>query len=268
MICQCFLDDSKDANQSKMLVCAGFVGERSDWISFRSGWSKQLKEAGIDYFKTSEYKMLTGQFEKFRQLPPPHGRNAARAIRDNLLSIIHSYENLRWVGVCVPMDEWNSVASRPEATGVLEHAYHRAIESIWVETVRRGFRRSRRHRHSCVAFVHDDGPDYPELSALYTAFRKLNPITAKYMVGFAGLDDKLTPPLQAADLVANHTLEIGMKWLDNGKTVKDQSELQSSMGFLAVWREDYAKAVLHHELKRKGLPIPADLEKDYSRYLP
>jgi len=88
------------------------------------------------------------------------------------------------------------------------------------------------------------------------------------MVGFAGLDDKLTPPLQAADLVANHTLEIGMKWLDNGKTVKDQSELQSSMGFLAVWREDYAKAVLHHELKRKGLPIPADLEKDYSRYLP
>jgi hypothetical protein len=36
---------------------------------------------------------------------------------------------------------------------------------------------------------------------------------------------------------------------------------------LSVWREDYAKGVLHHELKRKGLPIPVDLERDYSEFL-
>jgi hypothetical protein len=87
------------------------------------------------------------------------------------------------------------------------------------------------------------------------------------MVGFSESDDKVMPPLQAADLIANHSLEIGLDWMDNGKTKAKESELQSSMGFLSVWREDYAKGVLHHELKRKGLPIPVDLERDYSEFL-
>ncbi len=250
-----------------MLVCAGWIGERGDWLDFCKRWNKRLQLDGIDYFKTSEYKMLKGQFEKFRNLPVPEGRNAANIVRDDLLTIIRSYDDLRSVGVCVPMDEWSAVAIRPEAVGILEHPYHRAVECIWVETVRRGFRRSRSHRHSVVAFVHDDGPDLAELSALYVAFKKLNPKTAKFMVGFGGLDDKVNPPLQAADLIANRSLEIGLDWVDNGKTIARESELHSSMGFLSVWRESYAKGVLHHELKRRGLPIPQDLEEDYSRFL-
>jgi hypothetical protein len=144
----------------------------------------------------------------------------------------------------------------------LEFPYRRAIESVWVETVRRGFRRSKAHHHSVIAFIHDDGPDYPELAALYSGFKKLNPRTAKFMVGFSGLDDKVNPPLQAADLIANHSLEIGIDWAENGKTKARELELQGSMGFLAVWREDYAKGVLHHELKRKKLPIPDDLQAE------
>lgn len=256
---KCFMDDSKDSQQARMLVCAGWIGERNDWIDFCGRWNKRLKSDGIDYFKTSEYKMLKGQFERFRKLPVPDGRNAALAVRDDLLSIIRSYANLKSVGVCIPIDEWNAVSNRPDAVGHLQFPYHRAIESVWCETIKRGFRRSQPHKHSVVAFVHDDGPDLPELSSLYTAFKKLNPKTAKHMVGFSGLDDKLNPPLQAADLIANHSLELGIDWLDNGKSAAKESELQSSMGFLAVWREDYARGVLRHELKRKGLPIPEDL---------
>lgn len=261
------MDDSKDHQQSKMLVCAGWIGERNDWLDFCKRWNERLKVDGIGYFKASEYKMLKDQFEKFRQFPAPDGRNAAKALRDDLLAIIRSYDNLRSVGVCIPMDEWNTVASRPEASGILEHPYHRAIESVWTETIRRGFRNSPTHRNSVVSFVHDDEDDFPQLSKLYVAFKKLNPKTAKYMVGFNALDDKLNPPLQAADLIANHSLEIAMEWAENGKTEAKQSELQSSMGFLSVWREDYAKGVLHHELKRRKLPIPEDLEADYSRFL-
>lgn len=262
MVCKCFMDDSKDSQQLRMLVCAGWIGERSDWLDFCVRWNKRLRADDIAYFKTSEYKMLKGQFAKFRDLPAPNGRNAAKSIRDDLLSIIRSYDNLRSVGVCIPMDEWNAVASRPEAKGILEFPYRRAIESVWTETVRRGFHRSRPHRHSVVAFIHDDGPDFPELASLYTAFKKLNPRTAKHMVGFSELDDKVTPPLQAADLIANHSLELGIKWLDNGKNLEEESELQSSMGFLSVWREDYAKGVLHHELRRKKCAIPAELENE------
>ena len=259
---KCFMDDSKDSRQAKMLVCAGWIGERSDWFDFCRKWNKRLASEGIDYFKTSEYKMLRGQFERFRKFPIPEGRNAARVIRDDLLAIIRGYDQLRSVGVCIPVDEWKAVSSRPEAKGILELPYHRAIESVWTETIRRGFRNSPAHRHSKVLFVHDDGPDFPKLAELYEAFKALNPRTAKYMNGFSGLDDKVTPPLQAADLIANHSLEIGIEWLENGKVRAKESELQSSMGFLSVWREDYAKGVLHHELKRKNLPIPEDLEAD------
>lgn len=261
---KCFMDDSKDSKQAKMLVCAGWIGERADWLDFMRRWNARLAVDQIAYFKTSEYKMLKGQFEKFRNLPAPDGRNAAKAVRDDLLAIIRSCDQLRSVGVCIPLDEWNVVANRPEASGVLEHPYHRAVESVWTETIRRGFRRSGPHRHSVVAFVHDDGPDHPVLASLYIAFKKLNPKTAKFMVGFSCLDDKANPPPQAADLIANHCLEIGLEWLETGKTAAKESELQDSMGFLAVWREDYAKGVLHHELSRKKLPIPADLEADIS----
>jgi hypothetical protein len=258
------MDDSKDSQQAKMLVCAGWIGERSDWLDFCQRWNKYLiGNQEIQYYKTSEYKMLMGEFKKFRQFPKPDGRNAAKKVRDTLLEIIKSYDNLRSVGVCIPMDEWNNVSNRPEAKGVLEFPYRRAIESVWVETVKRGFRRSREHRHSVCLFIHDDGPDYPKLAELYTAFKNLNSRTAKHMAGFSGLDDKLNPPLQAADLIASHTLEIGMDWLDNGKTSAKESELQSSMGFLSVWREKYAMGVLRHELKRRGLPLPDQLERDY-----
>lgn len=259
MIFLAYLDDSKDATQSEMYVCAGFIGERGLWQSFNSRWNARLDQDGLKYFKSSEYKMLSGQFSKFLQLPKPDGRNAARRIRDDLLTIIEEHQMLRWFGVCVPMDEWNAVVNRPEASGVLFEPYHRAVESVMVEVVKRGFRRLRSQRNSVVSFFHDDGPDAQELVSLYNSFKHLNPRTSKYIVGFSCLDDKSHPPLQAADLVANNSLEIAMKWLRNGKRDAELKELVETCGFLAVWREDYARGVLKHELKRKKLPIPLDL---------
>jgi hypothetical protein len=263
---KCFVDDSKDSQQAKMLVCAGWIGERNDWMAFCKRWNNRLTQDGIGYFKTSEYKMLKGEFEKFRSLTAPAGREAAREIRNDLLAIISSYEHIYSVGVCIPMDEWCTVSSRPEAKDILGHPYHRAIESVWFQTVKRGFRTIHTHRHSVVQFVHDEGPDSEELLSLYGAFKRLNPKTAKYLAGFACLDDKLNPPLQAADLIANHTLEIGIDWLDNGKSKVKELELQSSIGYLAVWNKHYARGLLCHELHRKKLPIPEDLLEEFPSY--
>ena len=54
---------------------------------------------------------------------------------------------------------------------------------------------------------------FERLAELYKQFKKLNKRTAKYLVGFSQLDDKVNPPLQAADLIANRTLEIGLDWI-------------------------------------------------------
>jgi hypothetical protein len=67
--------------------------------------------------------------------------------------------------------------------------------------------------------------------------------------------------------MANHSLEIGIDWQENDKTAAKESELelQSSIEFLTVWSEQDARSFLHHELKRKCLPIPEDLERDHSQ---
>src|ERR1019366_10392941 len=58
MIYNCCLDDSKDAKQLEMFVCAGFFGAKGDWSRFTSEWNIRLHQDGIGYFKTSEYRML------------------------------------------------------------------------------------------------------------------------------------------------------------------------------------------------------------------
>ena len=70
---KCFIDDSKDSQQSRMFVCAGWIAERGTWIEFSERWNDRLLVDGLNYFKTSEYKMLKGQFERFRKLPAPDG---------------------------------------------------------------------------------------------------------------------------------------------------------------------------------------------------
>ena len=65
MVYHCFLDDSKDKHQKKLMVSAGFFGRKEDWDGLRLAWKSVLKSHGIDYFKSSEYYRLDGQFERF-----------------------------------------------------------------------------------------------------------------------------------------------------------------------------------------------------------
>ena len=90
MVFQCFLDDSKDQDQSKVFVSAGFLGTIEYWSDLRAAWSKCLKQFGLEYFKTSEFKMLRGQFEvlKSAAYPSPKGREKANEIRDSLLAVL------------------------------------------------------------------------------------------------------------------------------------------------------------------------------------
>jgi hypothetical protein len=71
MVYQCFLDDSKDQNQSQMVISAGFFATKEDWGRLRSAWTTALRKEGIDYFKKSEYKMLEGQFKQFKTAAYP-----------------------------------------------------------------------------------------------------------------------------------------------------------------------------------------------------
>lgn len=259
MLFRCFLDDSKDEEQSKIFVSAGFLGVKDDWTALRVMWDQCLGESGIDYFKTSEWKMLQGQFARFRSAdyPIPKGREAASKIRDSLLEIPRLLRNIKGVGCLIPIDDYSRVCARPEALEFFAaKPYRRALEGVFNEVLRAVEALPGKHQ---VAFVHDDGPDFDELRRYYQEYRLINPRHGAMMVEFVPLDDKRHPPLQMADAIANFSQELGIRWLETGRKAFD-SPWPFNVYHLGIWDEDYMLGLLKHELKRRGKPIPGYLQ--------
>jgi hypothetical protein len=260
MIFRCYLDDSKDWKQEKVSVCAGFLGNKERWSSLTGTWNECLKRHRIDYFKTSEYKMMKGQFEQFRALDKPKGREKAQLIKNELQHIVKNHRRvIAGVGVAVNIQAYRKVQSRPEAQGILDpNPYHRALESVMFQVCKRV--RIDLKARDLVAFVHDDGDDFPELFTLYKDFRRKNPKTAKIMVGFAPLNDRLVPALQMADMVANDIQRNAVRYLKEGQLNKDDFEMHENMIHAGIWNEEYMLNVLKRSLVLAGKAIPQDLE--------
>jgi hypothetical protein len=267
MIYDCFLDDSKDEKQEHIVLSAGFFGTKQEWGNMRAQWGKILRDEGIEYFKTSEFKSLDGQFERFHdevKYPTPVGRDEARRIKAALQDVMKRHSLIRGIGITIPVADYNEVCARPEAQGVMFGSpYHRALESVMHETVK-VVRSMPGGNNNRVAFVHDEGSDSGELYKVYLNFKTNNPNTAKFMAGFSSLDDKIHPPLQAADMLANNTLSIGMEWLKENRAVEKQIEMQSSIQKLGIWDTHFMLSVLKRNLPRHGKVIPLDLQRpDY-----
>lgn len=252
MIYHCYLDDSADANEKRMMVCGGLVGKREEWLGFSRLWNARLAQNELQYFKSSECRMLQGEFSKYHtaDYPPPKGREAANSVREDLKSLIRDYDGIGWFGICLPIEDWKQYCE-DGAVDQLTDPYHRLLESVMVYVVKEGFRASPSMRNSRVVYVHDLENECPTYKKLYDAFCKLNPKTAKYSAGFSCLDDKSCPALQAADLVANYSLGLAMDWLRNGRRRNGFVEMQENLGFLKIWDPDYMRGVRDHERRRK-----------------
>jgi len=79
----CYMDDSADHARKTVFSVGGFVGKPEQWFDVERHWSRALKRAGIDYFRTYECVNLEGEFQK--KLVDVHGLTTARVIGDALL---------------------------------------------------------------------------------------------------------------------------------------------------------------------------------------
>lgn len=259
MVFNCFLDDSKDQNESKVFVSAGYFGTVDYWTALRVAWRKILEDNGLEYFKTSEYKMLRGQFSRFRSTAyePPRGREKASEIRDTLLAVPRGLSGIKGVGCAIPIEDYEKVCARPEAREFFEaHPYRRAIEGVFNEVGRAIETLPGNH---VVAYVHDDGDDFDQLRHYYEEYRAVNKRHAKIMSGFVPLDDREHPPLQMADALANFAQEKAVEWLRNGRKPME-SAWPFEVYHIGIWTERYMLGLVKHELKRRGQPIPEDLK--------
>jgi hypothetical protein len=244
-------DDSKDAKQDKIVVSAALFARKRTWKRFNTRWKQELRKHGLKYFKSSQCNSVRGEFMKLRRYPLPKAKGKAQKIRQKLETIIHKYR-IYGVGVSVPVQVFKKVAAMPESHGYFNcDPYQRCLESIFLEVVRGTSKLP--GKDNTVAFAHDDDSQFAKLRKYYRAFKKLNKNTAERMKGFVPLDDKLHPPLQAADLVANFSKGLTQDWPT--LPISEPERFRKTIIKMGIWTEDYMLGVAKHnaDLKAKGL---------------
>ncbi len=255
MVFETYLDDSGH-KPAKLMVSAGFCANREVWRDFRQDWKRLLANHSLRYFKSSECNHVSGEFRKLRKgkYAQDDEREEARKIRADFLGLVARHRGIVGVGVAVEMEAYSRLASLVGGRDILpQDPYKAALSSVIFETVRRV--RSRDPR-CMVVFLHDGNDRFDEFRGCYSAFRKLNPKTAKHCGGFAPQDDKQLAELQAADLIANHVAYIGSNSPDERLGLL---EMRENIAFLARWDEPYIAAILKHGLAKRGKPIPLEL---------
>ncbi len=89
-------------------------------------------------------------------------------------------------------------------------------------------------RGHVVTFGHDNGNDFNALHDLYNEFKKRNPRYSGILADFVPLDDKVNPPVQAADVAAWVTFQFANKFVAN-PTGENMNRLRQSMYKVVNW---------------------------------
>jgi hypothetical protein len=212
-----FIDDSADKRQKTTVVAGALVSAHSDWTQFGNLWKQKLKAGGIEYYRSTEYYGLNGQFSKFRDpvnYPKPAGRQTAAALVDGLESIIKA-SPLAGIAGIVPIQTYKEFrATVPGAAAKLhEDAFGLVLQTVIMECAY--LVRDKMPGFNRIAFVCDDGPKAELYSRAYAEFKHKNPVIAQVMNGLVHLDDKKWPQLQAADMVASLGKEASFQILQN-----------------------------------------------------
>lgn len=211
------LDESSDQKCETIFVAAGFIGLEDCWKDVERRWLEVLKKHGMQYFKSKEWKSLTGQFRKFRSnaYPKPLGGQTADAVREELVTIILS-SNLIGFAVGILMKDYNEVLQKMAASRVFYNddphveAYYSLMHEI-VRTVRR------KAKGKSVAIVYDDSTYSQKVEHAFKALKKIHPSIGSSLRTFLPLSDKDHVPLQAADILANLIKTTFEKWFENGR---------------------------------------------------
>lgn len=257
-----YIDDSSDEKQERVVVAGAYIGFYKGWSKLWAEWRQQLKNHNLDYFRATDYYSLRGEFQQFRdpvKYPKPLGSQAAKAALGDLERVIETNE-LAGIAVCVPMNLYSEVRKTEKHADEIFNpdAFHTALMALFkssAEWVRDEF------PGDTVGFYCDDSSRSPIYAALYASFKQCNPGLAWFMQGLSHIDDKRSPQMQTADLMAHlarvHFLERFPNFNDGDVAlakIEDFPRLRKLKVFsIQVWTRAYMMGVLKHEIERRGL---------------
>lgn len=231
-----YIDDSADRDRKLFVISGAIIGDESRWSPLYKPWRDRLAEDRIEYFKSSHCDMLNRQFHKFRAMA--NGRAKADKVRDDLDEIIRRLK-LVTLGVILPIPVYQQMLDDPVKFGPIPLVpYRLAFQQVLAECAKA---MRLLGRNNIVTFAHDDGDDFPQLHAIYKGFKKNNPHLASVMADFVPLDDKVHPPIQAADVAASVTYHYAQAWAVT-PDADNLKRLRKSMYKVNIWGDGKSKS--------------------------
>ena len=209
-----FLDESSDQEQKHVLCVGAFLGQKRYLDEIQNRWIDRLGQDGVAYFSAKECKSVRGPFEHLRErYGLQKAKQMTEVIRNDLENILLGSH---WIGFGfgIIIRDYESVlaefpiANRFYAADPTEHIYAQAMYEV-TRAVRREAKRWG------VAFVIDESTYSDHIIAAYKAMKKNQPVIAESAKTILPLDDKVTPSLQMADLLASVTKDVFLDWIIN-----------------------------------------------------
>jgi hypothetical protein len=202
-ILESFLDESADEQQEAAFCVGAFLCAKDILKVIQNAWVSRLQAENVAYFRASDCKAARGPFGGLRKTNGSLdlAKQAAFKIRTDLESILLSSH---WIGfgLCVDLPEYaNAWSALPEARLFFSEDPTVAAYSSMIQTITEAV--VKQPGNHAVKFVVDDSTYSEKISDAYEAVKTYQPELAQSMATLIPLDDKVTPPLQMADLIAS-----------------------------------------------------------------
>jgi hypothetical protein len=216
-----YSDESADEKCEQAFCVGAIIAGAHHWALIQDEWKKRLN--GLDHFSCKDHRTLGGPFQKLiRQCGSlAAARKKADAIRADLEDVLLSIDWWGGFGVVVPIADYRAIFhTSPFARHIYKDrtiptvpAYSQMMFQI-VHTVRR----ETPGQEVGVAFYIDKSSDEKKIQDAHRAIKIIHPTIGGSLVAPpVALDDKVTPPLQAADLLVGIVKDAALKWITDGR---------------------------------------------------
>jgi hypothetical protein len=258
-------DESSDRLQQKMFVVAGYLARQEAWTEIERQWLRRLEQesdpAPMRYFSTSECMYLTGEFKRFRdpiKYPSPKGREAANAIRDDLQGILRAASAMGF-GLGIRLSDYRAIRKSTRARKVLSpNPYDLGYMMAMIVVVGTcDDQMPERKGKETIAFLCDKHYRSAMIRAVYDRMLDNNPDSAAWMGSLTYCDNKTSPAIQAADLLAGRCKEFLIECLDTSEvesfTARYKAILGRNVGIVGMDKKSL-ELVVDANLMRDGKP--------------
>ena len=264
-----FIDESYDEKREHVFCLGAFLANEVQWNLAQIKWLKRLAQDEIEYFRSSDCKSLEGPFKKLikRYNSKARAHEAANAIRADLEDILLSYS---WLGFAlgVVMPDYQEVFHITPAARMMysedptEAAFSQLVYEIALSV--------QRNAPGCeVAYVIDDSSYSGRIAEAFKAVKHNHPELAPIMRSILPLDDKVTMPLQAADLIAGAIKDGFLDWVQTGQPAEGPQFNQkwftkpNHIEMIGLWNKEH----MLHSI-RKTITNPKFISGELARKIP